>query len=64
MGNGIVFKFLNNIESYICRTLLACFVVLLFAQLLLAPDAVWPQFYDSIGGKEKLDKILAALGRG
>ena len=34
MGNSIVFKFLNNIESYICRTLLACFVLLLFAQII------------------------------
>ncbi|MDN3521598.1 TRAP transporter substrate-binding protein [Halomonas ramblicola] len=24
---------------------------------------IWPQFYDSIGGKEKLDQALAALGR-
>ncbi|MFW3616804.1 TRAP transporter substrate-binding protein [Billgrantia antri] len=24
---------------------------------------IWPQFYDSIGGKEKLDEVLAALGR-
>nr|WP_298374671.1 TRAP transporter substrate-binding protein [uncultured Halomonas sp.] len=24
---------------------------------------VWPQFYDSIGGKEKLDEALQALGR-
>ncbi|MFC3286042.1 TRAP transporter substrate-binding protein [Litchfieldella rifensis] len=24
---------------------------------------IWPQFYDSIGGKEKLDEALAALGR-
>ena len=29
-----------------------------------ATQAVWPQFYDSIGGKDKLDKILAILGRG
>ncbi len=28
-----------------------------------ATDAVWPQFYDSIGGKDKLDKVLKALGR-
>jgi TRAP-type C4-dicarboxylate transport system permease small subunit len=34
MGNSIVFKFFNNIESYICRTLLACFVLLLFAQII------------------------------
>ncbi len=25
--------------------------------------AIWPNFYDSIGGKEKLDEVLAALGR-
>lgn len=24
---------------------------------------IWPEFYDSIGGKEKLDEVLAALGR-
>ncbi|WP_421870561.1 TRAP transporter small permease [Motiliproteus sp.] len=30
---GLFFKFLDNIESYICRTLLALFVVLLFAQI-------------------------------
>ena len=34
MGNGIIFKFFDNIESYICRTLLATFVVLLFAQII------------------------------
>lgn len=28
-----------------------------------ATTAVWPKFYDSIGGKEKLDAVLAALGR-
>nr|WP_300309164.1 TRAP transporter substrate-binding protein [Halomonas sp.] len=25
--------------------------------------SIWPQFYDSIGGKEKLDEALTALGR-
>ncbi|WP_108483126.1 TRAP transporter substrate-binding protein [Oceaniglobus ichthyenteri] len=29
----------------------------------LATDAVWPQFYDSIGGVEKLNEVLTALGR-
>lgn len=29
-----IWKFLDNIESYICRTLLVLFVVLLFAQIL------------------------------
>ena len=24
---------------------------------------IWPDFYDSIGGKEKLDEVLSALGR-
>ncbi|MBB3189951.1 TRAP transporter substrate-binding protein [Halomonas cerina] len=24
---------------------------------------IWPEFYDSIGGKEKLDQVLTALGR-
>ena len=28
-----------------------------------ATKAVWPAFYDQIGGKEKLDAILASLGR-
>lgn len=28
-----------------------------------ATTAVWPAFYDDIGGKEKLDAILASLGR-
>lgn len=28
-----------------------------------ATTAVWPKFYDSIGGKDKLDKILKSLGR-
>ena len=26
-----------------------------------ATGAVWPQFYDSIGGKDKLDKVLETL---
>ena len=29
-----------------------------------ATQAVWPKYYDSIGGKEKLDKVLEILGRG
>lgn len=29
----------------------------------LATEAVWPQFYDSIGGVEKLNAVLTALGR-
>jgi len=33
MGRKI-FKFLDNIESYICRTLLAVFVTILFAQII------------------------------
>ncbi len=28
-----------------------------------ATSAVWPKYYDSIGGKDKLDKVLKALGR-
>lgn len=28
-----------------------------------ATEAVWPNFYDSIGGKEKLDQVMQALGR-
>ncbi len=28
-----------------------------------AMDAVWPQFYDSVGGKEVVDKVVKALGR-
>lgn len=29
----------------------------------LATEAVWPKFYDSIGGKEKLDNVMKELGR-
>ncbi len=29
----------------------------------LATEAVWPQFYDSIGGVEKLNEVLTSLGR-
>ena len=29
----------------------------------LATAAVWPNFYDSIGGVEKLNEVLAAIGR-
>ena len=32
--SGVVLRILDNIESYICRTLLAIFVILLFAQIL------------------------------
>ncbi|AWI74348.1 MAG: C4-dicarboxylate ABC transporter substrate-binding protein [Azoarcus sp.] len=28
-----------------------------------ATTTVWPKFYDSIGGKDKLDKVLKSLGR-
>ena len=28
-----------------------------------ATQAVWPKFYDSIGGKEKLDRVMEVLGR-
>ena len=28
-----------------------------------ATTEVWPKYYDSIGGKEKLDAVLTALGR-
>lgn len=28
-----------------------------------ATTQVWPQYYDAIGGKERLDEILASLGR-
>ncbi|MEP3244621.1 MAG: TRAP transporter substrate-binding protein [Sneathiella sp.] len=28
-----------------------------------ATKAVWPKFYDSIGGKDKLDRVLSILGR-
>lgn len=28
-----------------------------------ATTAVWPKYYDSIGGKEKLDRVLKLLGR-
>jgi TRAP-type C4-dicarboxylate transport system permease small subunit len=33
MGKSFLFKFFDSIESYICRTLLALFVLLLFAQI-------------------------------
>ena len=29
----------------------------------LATEAVWPKFYDSIGGIEKMNEVLTALGR-
>ncbi len=29
-----------------------------------ATQEVWPKYYDSIGGKEKLDRVLKLLGRG
>ena len=29
----------------------------------LAIGAVWPKFYDSVGGKERVDQALATLGR-
>jgi TRAP-type C4-dicarboxylate transport system substrate-binding protein len=28
-----------------------------------ATTAVWPKYYDSIGGKEKLDQVMKTLGR-
>ena len=28
-----------------------------------ATTQVWPQFYDAVGGKERLDSILATLNR-
>jgi TRAP-type C4-dicarboxylate transport system substrate-binding protein len=28
-----------------------------------ATTAVWPKFYKSIGGKEKLDRVAKVLGR-
>lgn len=28
-----------------------------------AIEAVWPKFYDSVGGKEEVNKVLGALGR-
>jgi C4-dicarboxylate transporter DctQ subunit len=31
---GLLFRFFDNIESYICRTLLSIFVILLFVQIL------------------------------
>ncbi len=34
MGNNLFFKIFDNLESYICRTLLTFFVILLFAQIL------------------------------
>jgi len=29
----------------------------------IAMDAVWPQFYDTVGGKAEVDKVVKALGR-
>ena len=29
----------------------------------IAMDAVWPKFYDSVGGKAEVDKVVKALGR-
>ena len=29
----------------------------------LATEAVWPQFYDSIGGVDKLNTVLTTIGR-
>ena len=29
----------------------------------LATEAVWPKFYDSIGGIEKMNAVLAEIGR-
>jgi tripartite ATP-independent transporter DctP family solute receptor len=29
----------------------------------LAKEKVWPQFYESVGGKEKVDEVLKTLGR-
>jgi TRAP-type C4-dicarboxylate transport system permease small subunit len=34
MKGGLLFRIFDNIESYICRTLLAVFVTLLFAQII------------------------------
>ena len=34
MGAGVMTKIFDNLESYICRTLLAAFVLLLFAQII------------------------------
>ncbi len=28
-----------------------------------AQDAVWPKFYESVGGKEKVNALLRSLGR-
>ncbi|HEY5718628.1 MAG TPA: TRAP transporter small permease [Motiliproteus sp.] len=33
MSKGLILRILDNLESYICRTLLAIFVTLLFAQI-------------------------------
>ena len=29
----------------------------------LATEAVWPEFYESVGGKDKLNEVLMAIGR-
>ena len=29
----------------------------------IAMDTVWPEFYDTVGGKAEVDKVVKALGR-
>ena len=29
----------------------------------IAMDKVWPQFYDTVGGKSEVDNVVKALGR-
>ena len=49
MAGSIIGNFFNNIESYVCRTLLALFVLLLFAQIISREF-----FHHSIAWSEEL----------
>ena len=53
MGNNVFIRVFDNIESYVCRSLLAFFVVLLFAQILMR------EFFDfSLSWSEELATYL------
>ena len=53
MGNNVFIRVFDNIESYVCRSLLAFFVVLLFVQILMR------EFFDfSLSWSEELATYL------
>ena len=53
MGNSMFIRIFDNIESYVCRSLLTFFVVLLFAQILMR------EFFDlSLSWSEELATYL------